>query len=414
MSNPLAIAAVTATLRNLIAHGVGDLPNQNVTTKPLDKAGTDNNGTDQINLFLYQAVINGAWRNMDMPRHTSPGETGHPPLPLNLYYLLTAYGQGDDETRSHQWLGQAMAALHDHPLLGAQEIKDALQANDLHEQIERIRITPQPLSLDEMSKLWTAFQSQYRISVAYRAEVVLIESTLPARTPLPVLTRGKDDIGVAVQPDLLPPYPTITAVSPDVQPPGSESGVVLGESLIVEGFNLDGTNISIQVVHPRVPVLPGLAPVGTTTSREIKVTIPDQPQTFAAGICTLSVKVTRPDDTFERVSNELPFALVPKILATPPMKAVRNGNQITITLKCSPAVLPDQRVALLVGGDEILADARPGKADSLKFTAKNIPAGKFIPGDYFVRLRVDGVDSLLIDRSVQPPVFKASQKLTIP
>jgi len=31
-----------------------------------------------------------------------------------------------------------------------------------------------------------------------------------------------------------------------------------------------------------------------------------------------------------------------------------------------------------------------------------------------VRLRVDGMDSLLIDRSVQPPKFKASQKVTIP
>jgi hypothetical protein len=30
-----------------------------------------------------------------------------------------------------------------------------------------------------------------------------------------------------------------------------------------------------------------------------------------------------------------------------------------------------------------------------------------------VRLRVDGVDSVLIDRSVEPPVFYDSQRVTI-
>jgi hypothetical protein len=35
-------------------------------------------------------------------------------------------------------------------------------------------------------------------------------------------------------------------------------------------------------------------------------------------------------------------------------------------------------------------------------------------GDYYLRLRVDGADSLLIDASVKPPVFKASNKVTLP
>jgi hypothetical protein len=31
-----------------------------------------------------------------------------------------------------------------------------------------------------------------------------------------------------------------------------------------------------------------------------------------------------------------------------------------------------------------------------------------------VRLRVDGVDSLLVDRSTDPPTFDASQSVTVP
>jgi hypothetical protein len=50
-----------------------------------------------------------------------------------------------------------------------------------------------------------------------------------------------------------------------------------------------------------------------------------------------------------------------------------------------------------------------GPTESLRFRAADVA-----PGDYFIRLRIDGVDSLLIDRSVTPPVFKATHKVTVP
>ena len=189
MSNPLAIAAVTATLRNLLTQGVTtdpDLADATVTTQPPDKARDGNNNANQLNLFLYQTMLNAAWRNMDMPRQVKPGETGQPPLALDLHYLITAYGRNNDDVFSHHLLGRAMRILHDHPLLGEAEIKAALPDNDLHEQVERVRITPQPLSLEEMSKLWTTFQTQYRISVAYEVGVILVDSSRDASAPLPV------------------------------------------------------------------------------------------------------------------------------------------------------------------------------------------------------------------------------------
>ena len=193
MSNSLAIAAVTKTLQHLLTTGVPDLPGGGVITMTPDKAPPNKH---QINIFLYHMPLNAAWRNMDMPRQVRPGETGQPPLGLNLSYMITGYGQGDDETLSQQWLGKAMGVLHDHPLLGADEIKSALAGSGLEDQIERVRITPQNLSSDEMSKLWTAFQAPYRNSMAYQADVILIESTRPSRTPLPVLTRGAQDQGL--------------------------------------------------------------------------------------------------------------------------------------------------------------------------------------------------------------------------
>ena len=59
-----------------------------------------------------------------------------------------------------------------------------------------MRFTPFAMSTEEISRLWTAFQTNYRLSTAYEASVVLIDSTRPAPSPLPVLKRGDHDQGV--------------------------------------------------------------------------------------------------------------------------------------------------------------------------------------------------------------------------
>ena len=150
----------------------------------------------------------------------------------------------------------------------------------------------------------------------------------------------------------------------------------------------------------------------SATATAITVNLPNQPQNFPAGIYTISISVIRPNETFKRTSNALPFASRRK--STRRSTPCATVTKLRVTLSCGPEVLPEQRVALLLGGDEVPAEPHPAKTGSLTFIAVDDPPGKFAAGDYFVRLRVDGVDSLLIDRSVQPPQFKTSQKVTIP
>src|SRR5262245_46563554 len=122
MSNSLAIAAVTATLRNLLTAAFSDLAGTSISVKHPDKAPQPNDSSNQINLFLYHSELDAAWRNRDMPQQVRPGESGHPPLPLKLCYLVTAYGLDDDDVAAHRLLGRAMGTLHDHPVLGRTEI----------------------------------------------------------------------------------------------------------------------------------------------------------------------------------------------------------------------------------------------------------------------------------------------------
>jgi hypothetical protein len=190
MSNALAISAATATLHSLLLHvrdplwqGDSELADSEVTCKPLDSA-RQNEDRNQINVFLYHVVPNPSWRNHDLPPRAPGDKQSALPLALSVFYLLTAYGRQGDELYSHRLLASAMQILHDHPVLSAADITAAtkdqslLLGQDLDRQIERVRITPNVLSLEEMSKLWGMFggQGKYRASVAYQVSVLLIES----------------------------------------------------------------------------------------------------------------------------------------------------------------------------------------------------------------------------------------------
>lgn len=404
MSNGYAIAAVTATLRSLL---ISKLGLANVSVRSLDKAREGLSG-DQINLFLYHTEVDAAWRNMDMPRLLKPGETGHPPMPLSLFYIVTAYD--DKEVRSYSLLGNAIGVLHDHPLLDASEIQSAtasdLTESDLHEQIERVRITFQPLSIEEMYKLWAAFQTQYRPSVAYQVSVVLIESKRPSKAPLPVLTRGKDDSGITSQADVaapIPPFPVLLGV----ELPDGQTSALLGKVVTLTGHHLDGATPVVRFSNPNLTAAP---PVTIMDQKEnaIQVQLDNVAASWVAGFYTVAVDFGTGADL--QTTNELPLTVAPRIASALPLDVTRNADtSADITLDCSPQVRPAQRASLLLGDREIAAKPHLAATATLDFTVPHAPLG-----EQFLRLRIDGVDSLLIQRPAdQPPIFDATQRAKI-
>jgi hypothetical protein len=420
MSNEFAIAAVTFTLHNLLdkvkqikdSEEFSKLPVDArptaeilVTNLSLDKAHELDKSKNNVNLFLYHVEHNAAWRNTDIPNRVKLGETGRPLLAINLYYIITTYGQNGSELISHLLLGKAMSLLHDHPVFGRDEIKIAFEVSELHEQIERLRITPQPISLEDASKLWTGFQTQYRLSAAYEVSVLLIESKLAVKTPLPVLTRGAGDEGIAVQENLVPPFPTLEAVSL----PNNQPSARLNDVLTISGHHLGGDSIVVHFTNPRMTEPIEVTPMADGTATEIKVKLPDEPDNWLAGFYTISAVISRVGQQ-DRTTNEIPVTVAPRIInitigaTSPPVV-----REYIATVTCSPEVTPEQNVALLLNDREFPAESRPARTGTLSFLLSDI-----LDGEYFARLRIDGVDSLLVDRSVTPPVFDVSQKVTIP
>lgn len=402
MSNSLAIAAVTTTLRNLISQAVAqELGDGIVTTQPLDKARYDRD-KNQINLFLYHILPNASWRTMDLPNRVKPGEIGQPPLALNLYYIITFYGKDNDDILAHRLLGKAMHILNDYAVLNPADIKISLGESDLHNQVERVRITLQPMSLEDVSKLWRTFQTQYRISAAYEVSVVIIESSRFVKTQKPVLTRGEDSL--FVEASLTLPFPTLEAV----ELPNQQNDICLGEVFTLIGHHLDSDDgiVFVRLMHPRFSK-PMQLELQHQSSTEIVVELPNEPSKFPAGFYTVAVRLCK--DGKEQTTNALPFSLAPKI------EQITQSDGI-LTLITNPQVWQQQEVALLLGDREILllsdleeTDVATAKTDTLKFNIQNIPAG-----EYFVRLRVDGIDNLLVDCFVNLPVFNATQKISLP
>ena len=150
--------------------------------------------------------------------------------------------------------------------------------------------------------------------------------------------------------------PTVTDFCLVLQTLCSETIWVLLNDLLISGRDLDGTNVSVEASHPRLENPIPLPAPSNATATAITVNLPNQPQNFPTGIYTISISVIRPGETSKRTTNALPFAVAPQILSNPPISAVRNADQITITLACSPEVLPPQRVALLLGGNEVPAE----------------------------------------------------------
>ena len=448
MSSALAIGAVSAVLRNLLDNGLveaGAAMGTSVAVSAVapDTINLENPGDPpRLNLFLYRVTPNRAWSNVDLPsRSAVSGERlTNAPLALDLHYMLTAYGKADFQAEI--LLGYAMHLLHERPVLDRAAIRralnpspldvsmlppvfQALTASDLADQVELIKITQEALSIDDLSTLWTAIQTNYRPSSAYQVSVVLIEGTRPAVSPLPVLSRGKRDPvthrdrGVVVNPDLLPPLPTLFTAETEFP----QTGARLDDEVTLSGVRLAGIGHQVRLMHRLFTAPFVLAPTAVdATGASVTIRLPNDlaaQSTLASGQLSASVRFTPTGESDPRETNAIPLIQAPApviaadaVLGLPAATVTRGGVPpvVTVTMRSRPQVRPEQSAILAL--DSMTADVKPRTlpTDPLVFEFPN----SLTAGSHWVRLRVDGADSVLLDRTGPSPVFDVTQQITVP
>ncbi len=220
MSTYEVISEVSKTLKQLLEDNMTTTPLTIVLSTPDEEIS---NSTNRINLFLYQVVENVQLKNQDW-QMSSPTKIKPPPLSLNLFYLLTPYPQNpNDYTNAHLILGEAMRIFFDQLILVSDYLSQAA---------EEVKLILNPINMDEMTKIWSAINKPYRLSVSYEVSVVQIESSVAEREVKPVKERK-----VEIKPYSGPPR--IEKLDPESGNPGTRVRII--------GNNLKGEFLKVNI-----------------------------------------------------------------------------------------------------------------------------------------------------------------------
>jgi hypothetical protein len=434
MSSALAIASVTAVLRDLLNNGLIDhdvsstLGNVTVSTLSPDRVDPANqNQQSQLNLFLYQVTPNASWRNVGLPSRNGNGERiSNPPLALNLHYLLTAYGALD--LHAEILLGYGMQLLHETPVLTRNAIRTALAppsqvigggnlppqmralfTSELAEQVEQIKIVPETPNTEEISRLWSALGAHYRPTAAYQVSVVLIESKQSTKSALPVRARN-----IYVTPFNQPVIEEIKSQATTADPIVSNQPILAGHNLVIAGRGLRADDVRVNIGG--VERKPAESDI---TDTQIISAIPAELQAGVQGVQVIHRKLMGTPLVAHRgvESNLEAFVLRPSIDPLNIVFIAEPGNPAisgTVTVSVNPPVGDEQRVVLLL--NQLVPVSSPPsemKSEAYSFVAPSrtpvsppaeppgssqsvaIPVRGVKAGTYLVRLQVDGAESVL-------------------
>ncbi|MCP3705425.1 Pvc16 family protein [Paraburkholderia sp. CNPSo 3274] len=410
MSDYFAVAAVTAVMRTILQDALaqsalpGQLANATITALPPDRIVIGNEEKPQLNLFLYRLSSNTGWCNEGLPSRDASGQRiANPPLALNLHYMMSVYGPNPFD--GELLLAWAMQIWHETPVLTRDILQtaltemakpiaqpapeeQALATTTLPDQVELIKLVQEPLGIEELSKMWTAFQVSYRPTVAYQASVVLIQRRAATR------------IGPPVQKRHIKAVPWRQPVIEDVSPAIARTGDILtlrgrnfiGDTPASTGVSFDGG----------VPVAPA-----QVQGNALRVQVP---ASLPAGIATVAVRQSialgdPPTPHVGSMSNLASFTLAPTVLS-PLSGSFKAGT--TVTVQTDVQIGRMQSVSLVIGVSELPIDIRPASGPPSS-SSVDIP----IPVDFpFVQpeasvplyLRVDGAQSkLYIDQDTTHP-----------
>ncbi len=129
-------------------------------------------------LFLYHIDIERHLRSPRLlPDRQDPSIQRRAPLPLQLRYLLVPVD--DDDTVNQLVIGRVLQHFNDLPFIS---VLDGEPMDDSYGAASpEMRIKPEMLSLEQLSQLWNALSTPFRLSVGLLVDVAVVDSGLAPR-----------------------------------------------------------------------------------------------------------------------------------------------------------------------------------------------------------------------------------------
>lgn len=192
MATHRAIAATGLAIRGLLESAVPTLEFPNAHFELYRPNDFDSPMTIGISLYLYRVLINTSRRNL--PPFVAPdGKRYRPQLPIDLSYMMTAWGQTAEVQQ--RLLGWAMRELENTPILPSSLLNHYVQEVDTFRPAETVELICETISLQDMNTLWDGFKANktnQHLSVTYVARMLLIESNVEIAEYPPAQTRVLD------------------------------------------------------------------------------------------------------------------------------------------------------------------------------------------------------------------------------
>lgn len=138
-----------------------------------------------ITIFLYEIVEDPSARNRPDIRTLRPGgppqpvtySRSKPPMALLLRYLLTPWG--GDAAAQQLLVGKTLETLYSDMILDGPQLRGNLAGT-----ATALKLTLNPLTLEERARVWYAIQKPYRLSLNYEVRVVDLDAVDPQSEPI--------------------------------------------------------------------------------------------------------------------------------------------------------------------------------------------------------------------------------------
>ena len=139
-----------------------------------------------VSLYLYRIAVNTSRRNLP-PSVADDGRKFKPPLPLDLYYVLSAWAP--TAVKQQRLLGWTMRTLEDVSILPSNLLNHYAPEPDIFRPNETAEIFVDSLTLQDLNNLWSLTRNNPPLSVGYVARMIHIESTMSITELAEVQTR---------------------------------------------------------------------------------------------------------------------------------------------------------------------------------------------------------------------------------
>jgi hypothetical protein len=181
MSDYTVIADVSETLLKLLRDRLAGLVASDHVAL-VSPAEIELDTSPWLALYLYQVGENPHLKGQE-PMRVDALTLQHPPVTLDLSYLVVPYAQTREN--EHQILGRVVQILGSDAVLQGSHLQGSLAGTQ-----EALRVTWQPLPMEEMLRLWTGFYSKpFKLSLCYQVSPVRVDRVLPAVGVQPVVER---------------------------------------------------------------------------------------------------------------------------------------------------------------------------------------------------------------------------------